>query len=91
MWNFSFFTSFGQGLAGTARICWMTAKLVWKACPVLLVGVLLLFGIESGLSPLQLALSRAVIDRLAASVFLMSRPPRSTCRANIASTRVSTN
>ncbi len=68
MWNFLFFKSFGQGLAGTARICWMTVKLAWKACPALLIAVLLLFGVESVLSPLQLALSRAVIDSLTASV-----------------------
>src|SRR5438128_584079 len=58
--------SFGQKLVGTAKLCWTTVKLAWKAIPVLLVGVLLLFGIQSGLSPLQLALSRAVIDSLAA-------------------------
>ena len=68
MWKKLFIGSFGQGLASTARICWMTVKLAWKAAPVLLVGVLLLFGVESGLPPLELALSRAVIDRLAASV-----------------------
>jgi len=68
MRNFLFFTSFGQGLASTARTCWTTVKLAWKAAPLLLVGVLLLFGIESGLTPLQLALSRAVIDKLAAPV-----------------------
>ena len=58
--------SFGQNLADTARICWTTLQLVWKASPVLLVAVLLLFVVQSGLAPLQLALSRAVIDRLAA-------------------------
>src|SRR5260370_42284780 len=58
--------SFGQNLAGTARICWTTVQLVWKASPVLLVAVLLVFVVQSGLAPLQLALSRAVIDRLAA-------------------------
>ncbi len=66
MWKNLSLTSFGQGLAGTARTCWTTVKLAWKACPVLLVGVLVLFGVESGLTPLQLALSRAVIDKLAA-------------------------
>jgi hypothetical protein len=66
MWKNLSLTSFGQGPAGTARTCWTTVKLAWKACPVLLVGVLLLFGVESGLTPLQLALSRAVIDKLAA-------------------------
>jgi ATP-binding cassette subfamily B protein len=60
--------SFGQGLAGTARICWTTVKLAWKASPALLIGVLLLFGAESLLPPLQLTLSRAVIDSLAAPV-----------------------
>ncbi len=58
--------SFGQNLAGTARICWTTVQLVWKASPVLLVAVLVLFVVQSGLAPLQLALSRAVIDSLAA-------------------------
>jgi ATP-binding cassette subfamily B protein len=68
MWNILFFKSFGQGLAGTACTCWTTVKLAWKAAPVLLVGVLLLFGVESLLPPLQLALSQAVIDSLAAPV-----------------------
>lgn len=58
--------SFGRNLAGTARICWTTVQLVWKASPVLLVAMLLLFVVQSGLAPLQLALSRAIIDRLAA-------------------------
>src|SRR5260370_24536197 len=60
--------SFGQKLVGTAWLCWTTVKLAWKAIPVLLVGVLFLFGVQSGLSPLQLALSRAVIDSLTALV-----------------------
>jgi ATP-binding cassette, subfamily B, bacterial len=68
MWNILFFKSFGQGLAGTARTCWTTVKLAWKASPAVLVGVLLLFGVESLLPPLQLALSQAVIDSLAAPV-----------------------
>jgi ATP-binding cassette, subfamily B, bacterial len=68
MWKNLYIKSFGHGLASTARTCWTTVKLAWKAAPLLLVGVLLLFGVESGLTPLQLALSRAVIDRLAAPV-----------------------
>jgi len=68
MWKNLYFGSFARGLAGTARTCWTTVKLAWKAAPLLLVGVLLLFGIESLLPPLQLALSRVVIDRLAAPV-----------------------
>jgi hypothetical protein len=59
-------TSFGQKLVGTTRLCWTTLQLAWKAIPVLLVSMLLLFGIQAGLLPLQLALSRAVIDRLIA-------------------------
>jgi ATP-binding cassette, subfamily B, bacterial len=58
--------SFGQKLVGTARLCWSTVILARKASPVLLVSVLLLFGVQAGLIPLQLALSRAVIDSLAA-------------------------
>src|SRR5258708_17466009 len=68
MWKNLFIGSFGQGLASTARICWMTVKLAWKACPVLLVAVLVLFGVESALAPLQLPVTRAVVDSLAASV-----------------------
>src|SRR5215471_18442696 len=59
-------TSFGHKLVGTARLCWTTLQLAWKAIPVLLVSVLLLFGIQAALLPLQLALSQAVIDRLTA-------------------------
>jgi len=59
-------TSFGQQLVATARLCWTTMQLAWKAIPVLLVSMLLLFGIQAGLLPLQLALSRAVIDGLTA-------------------------
>src|SRR5712692_3068121 len=58
--------SFGQKLVGTARLCWTTVQLAWKAIPVLLVSVLLLFGIQAVLLPLQLALSRAIIDSLTA-------------------------
>src|SRR5260221_10147792 len=68
MWKNLYLTSFGQGLAGTARICWTTVKLAWEAPPTLLVGVLVLFGGESVLASLQLALSRAVSDKLAASL-----------------------
>ena len=68
MWNLFFFTSFGPGLVSTARTCWTTVKLTWKAAPLLLVGVLLLFGVESLVPPLQLGLSRAIIDKLAAPV-----------------------
>jgi ATP-binding cassette, subfamily B, bacterial len=58
--------SFGQKLVGTARLCWTTVQLAWKAIPVLLVSVLLLFAIEAVLVPLQLALSRAIIESLTA-------------------------
>jgi len=68
MWKNLYIGSFGQGLTGTAHTCWTTVKLAWKAAPLLLVGVLLLFGVESLLPPLQLALSRAIIDKLAAPV-----------------------
>src|SRR5712692_9768017 len=68
MWKNLFFKSFGQGLAGTAHTCWTTVKLAWKASPAVLVGVLLLFVVESLLPPLELALSQAVIDSLAAPV-----------------------
>lgn len=68
MWNFLFLASFGQGLASTVRTCWTTVRLAWKGAPLLLIGVLLPFGLESALTPLQLWLSRAVIDKLAAPV-----------------------
>src|SRR5215471_19178257 len=68
MWNFFFFQSFGQGLASTARTCWTSVKLAWKAAPLLLVAMLLLLGVESLVPPLQLGLSRAIIDKLAAPV-----------------------
>ena len=68
MWNFLCFQSFGQGLSSTARTCWTTVKLAWKAAPLLLVALLLLLGVEALVPLLLLAASRAVIDKLAAPV-----------------------
>ena len=56
---------FMQQFTETRRLLWLAAHLVWRASPRLLVGILLLLMLQALLLPLQLALSRAVIDRAA--------------------------
>ncbi len=46
--------------------------LVWRASPRLLIGILLLLMLQALLLPLQLALSRAVIDRAAFDLGLLT-------------------
>ena len=45
------------------RLVWMAVRLVWGASPHLLAGLLTLLLLQAILLPLQLVLSRAVIDR----------------------------
>ena len=56
---------FMQQFTETRRLLWLAVQLVWRASPRLLVGILLLLMLQALLLPLQLALSRAVIDRAA--------------------------
>ena len=56
---------FMQQFTEARRLLWLAVQLVWRASPRLLVGILLLLMLQALLLPLQLALSRAVIDRAA--------------------------
>ena len=56
---------FMQQFTETRGLLWLAVHLVWRASPRLLVGILLLLMLQALLLPLQLALSRAVIDRAA--------------------------
>ena len=63
--------SFRQRLYESSRFAAMAVRLAWRASPVLLLAILLLLGLQALLSPLQLALSRAIIDRAALDLGLL--------------------
>src|SRR3712207_4409100 len=55
-----------------ARLAGMAVRLAWRASPRLMLGILLLLVVQALLSPLQLALSRAVLDRAAFDLGLVT-------------------
>ncbi len=55
----------------TARILWLALLLVWRSSSRLLVGFILLLVLQALLVPLQLALTRVVIDRAAFDLGLL--------------------
>ena len=57
--------TFRQRLYESSRFAALAVRLAWRASPVLLLAILLLLGLQALLSPLQLVLSRAIIDRAA--------------------------
>jgi ATP-binding cassette subfamily B protein len=56
---------FREQFQETKRLAWLAVQLVWQASPRLLIGILALLVLQAILLPLQLALSRLVIDRVA--------------------------
>ncbi len=52
-------------LAASARLVGRAAGLTWRACPLLLLSLLLLLAVQALQPPLQLFLSRHVLDRAA--------------------------
>ncbi|HEY8743008.1 MAG TPA: ABC transporter ATP-binding protein [Chloroflexota bacterium] len=58
----------------TARLSGLALRLAWRAGPRLVVGIVALMATQALLRPLQLLLSRAVIDRTALDLGLASRP-----------------
>ena len=60
-----------QGIQETARILKLAVRLVWRSSPRLLVGFILLLLLQALLVPLQLALTRVVIDRAALDLGLL--------------------
>lgn len=49
----------------TVRLCGLALRITWRASPWFALGILLLLVLQAVLQPLQLALSRSVIDRMA--------------------------
>jgi hypothetical protein len=62
--------SFREQFQETKRLAWLAVQLVWQASPRLLIGILALLVLQAILLPLQLALSRLVIDRVAFTLSL---------------------
>ena len=62
---------FLQHIRQTARILWLALLLVWRSSSRLLVGFILLLVLQALLVPLQLALTRVVIDRAAFDLGLL--------------------
>ncbi|MYC95546.1 MAG: ABC transporter ATP-binding protein [Caldilineaceae bacterium SB0661_bin_32] len=60
-----------QQLQETTRILRLAVRLVWRSSPRLLVGFIMLMLLQALLVPLQLALTRAVIDRAAFDLGLL--------------------
>ena len=60
--------TFKQSASQTARLGWMAIRLAYQASPRLLLGLLLMLGLQALISPLQLALFRVVIDRVASDL-----------------------
>jgi hypothetical protein len=74
---------FGQQLREARRLVGQAVRLAWRASPHLVLGIVVLLALQALLSPLQLALSRALIDSAAATLQLAAvhdplaaRPPR---------------
>lgn len=57
----------------TRRLLWLAVRLTWRASPPLVLGIVLLLALQAALPPLQLALSKAVIDRVALDFHLGGR------------------
>jgi hypothetical protein len=51
--------------AESLRLVALAARLVWRASPRIAVGIALLFGLQAALSPLELFVTRAVLDSAA--------------------------
>ena len=66
--------AFGPRLLSAGRLSGLALRLAWRAGPRLVVGIVALMAIQALLRPLQLLLSRAVIDRAALDLGLAGRP-----------------
>ena len=63
---------FRQHLQESSRLIRLAVRLAWRSSPRLALGILLLLVVQALLSPLQLILSRAVIDRAALDLGLLT-------------------
>ncbi|MDE2993041.1 MAG: ABC transporter ATP-binding protein [Chloroflexota bacterium] len=65
-----------QRIRTAGQLTWLAVRLSWQASPLLALGVLLLLLLQALVPPVQLALSRAVIDRAAVDLgFLADAGP----------------
>ena len=63
---------FRQHLQESSHLIRLAVRLAWRSSPRLALGILLLLVVQALLSPLQLILSRAVIDRAALDLGLLT-------------------
>ncbi|MAG36960.1 MAG: ABC transporter ATP-binding protein [Dehalococcoidia bacterium] len=63
--------AFRQQLRDARRLAWLAIRLTWSASPSLVLGILSLLAMQALLRPLQLMLSKAVLDRLALDLGLV--------------------
>ena len=63
---------FRQHLQESSHLIRLAVRLAWRSSPRLALGILLLLVVQALLSPLQLVLSRAVIDRAALDLGVLS-------------------
>ncbi len=71
-WYFHRSKPFRQNLQESSRLIRLAVRLAWRSSPRLALGILLLLVVQGLLSPLQLVLSRAVIDRAALDLGLLT-------------------
>jgi len=69
-------TALGPRLRLAGRLSGMALRLTWQAGPPLLLGIVGLMSAQALLRPIQLLLSRAVLDRAALDLGLATRPDR---------------
>lgn len=67
-------TPFTRQFRETSRLVVLTIRLVWRAHPCLMLSILLLSLLQALLAPLQLAVSKAVLDRVAFDLGFVSAP-----------------
>jgi len=68
---------FKERLRTTAQLLGLAMRLTWRASPPMVVGILLMLTLQSALSPVQLLLSRLVLDRASLDLGLQTVPDRS--------------
>ncbi|GHO89242.1 ABC transporter ATP-binding protein [Dictyobacter formicarum] len=61
-----------QRLYSSGRLIWSVVRLTWLACPLLVAVILLLLALESLLPPLNLWLTRCVLDSITAMMHVGS-------------------
>ena len=65
---------FWERLKETGRLAKLAVRLTWRASPRLMLSILLLLVLQALLSPLELALSRVVLDRATFDMGLTTAP-----------------